>query len=124
MIKIEIKTDNGHLKAVDDVYKKELKEYLIMHFRESLFKTNLWKELDEGDSISILKSIQVEKEFQHKGVGTKLMLEYLNKINSDWVVLIADESRSGRTLPNFYKKFGFEIVVDEINPIMIRKNLG
>lgn len=123
MKKIEIKTKHGFLKAIDDAYKEDLREYLTMHFCESLFKTNMWKELDEGESISILKSIQIEKEYQRKGLGSELILEYLDQINSDWVILIVDKSRSGESLPEFYKKFGFKSVINERQPIMIKRNL-
>ena len=124
MKQIEITTEQGYLKAVDEVYKDTLKEYLIMHFRDEVIKSGLWKEISETDSISILKSIQIKKEFQNKGFGSKIMKDYLSQVSSDLIFLIADESRSGKTLPCFYNKFGFEIVIDELHPIMTKKNLG
>lgn len=124
MKQIEIITEQGYLKAVDEVYKDTLKEYLIMHFREEVIKSGLWQEINETDSISILKSIQIKKEYQNKGFGSKMMKDYLSKASSNLIFLIADESRSGKTIPYFYNKFGFEIVIDELHPIMIKKNLG
>lgn len=123
MKEINLKYPYGYLRAVDCVYKIDLEEYLISHFRQEVFETEEWKALKETDSISILKSIQIEERERKKGYGTKLMKEYLSKVEGNCIVLIADESRSGKTLPNFYKIFGFEIVINGLHPIMA-KNLS
>lgn len=55
--------------------------------------------------------IMVHKDFQHKGVGTKLM-EAIIDISDNWLMLIRTELSvfaDNEKAINLYKKFGFEV---------------
>jgi GNAT superfamily N-acetyltransferase len=73
------------------------------------------------DDLIAIYDVFVEDGYRGHGFGRQLMEELLLNHGSN-MVLLAD-TRLSKTLPNFYKKFGFKIVLEtKYGPLMLRES--
>lgn len=69
------------------------------------------------DSVHVIQSLYVSKEYQGKGVGTMLMNFIFDKFgNVNYKLQVAVYNTKAI---NFYKKFGFEVVADSLEVVKI-----
>lgn len=74
------------------------------------------------ERVLILKSINIEEEYQGQGYGTEMLDEMLNETYPDAIILLCDnenEQKNGFVLEKFYEGYEFKRVNDLKSPLMV-----
>jgi ribosomal protein S18 acetylase RimI-like enzyme len=71
------------------------------------------------NDLCVISDLYVEKYFRGNGVG-KLLMDYVSRRNKNYVLMA--NTKGSKTLPDFYKKLGFEVLFEtRYGPMMIKR---
>jgi ribosomal protein S18 acetylase RimI-like enzyme len=118
--------------SMEFLVKKYWKKWDSGKFKEKFNKDNISIVQSEGTSIGFfdieiqgdflyLHNIQLDKNFQGKGVGTYLMFLIEEKIKSNDLKGMRFEVFKNTPAANFYLNLGYEIIKDNGNSITMEK---
>lgn len=122
---IELKHDAAQLLAFDcSIESDKFKSWVMQYVNEDQFEAVLLALKSRAlDQVIILQDLEVPYELKGKGIGTKLLKEFLQTYKQHDIILIAEAFGTNLVnLESWYGKYQFQTVCPTMaGPLMLYK---
>lgn len=77
-------------------------------------------DLSQFQSVTFLNNFHVDEEYRNKGIGSELLEMFIAESFTDCIVVECDtEEQNEFDLVQWYKDYGFTVLIENDNPVMI-----
>lgn len=113
---IELNLDHGSVSGYSvDSHEEQIQNWFISRKLPIV-------DLSQFQSVTFLNNFQVDDEHRNEGIGSELLNMFIAESFTDCIILECDtEEENEFDLVEWYKDYGFTILVEKDNPIMILK---
>lgn len=113
---IELNLDHGSVSGYSvDSHEEQIQNWFISRKLSIV-------DLSQFQSVTFLNNFQVDDEHRNEGIGSELLNMFIAESFTDCIILECDtEEENEFDLVEWYKNYGFIILVEKDNPIMILK---
>lgn len=114
-----LKNNIYHLDSYIYEYSEDLIREFIKFYSIKKKSEKILKEYVENNNIAILNFLEINENIRNIGIGKLILNHFIYEIkrkNIPIILLIADvkrEQKTGFSLLNWYKRFGFSIIYDD-----------
>lgn len=111
---IELEVNNGSVSGYSvDSHEEQIQNWFINRKLPVV-------DLSRYKSVTFLNNFQVDEEHRNKGIGSELLEMFIAESFTDCIIVECDtEERNEFDLVEWYKDYGFRVLIEKDNPVMI-----